>query len=137
MTTEDDFQRQLDTDPSDWQTRVVFADWLEERDDPRAEGYRALGVLRKVPYDAQKMRMVSRCPYWIAGPRKDGFAPACLDADWFDLLDVKGKQGDCAPNWGHDTSATRRSLEDAAATAFAKLPTERRAELLAVSETIR
>ena len=43
VTTEDDFQRALDKNPDDWQTRLVFADWLEERDDPRAEGYRALG----------------------------------------------------------------------------------------------
>lgn len=30
MTTEDDFQAVLDADPSDWQTRLVFADWLQE-----------------------------------------------------------------------------------------------------------
>ena len=49
MTTEDDFQAALDTNPGDWQTRLVFADWLQERDDPRAEGYRALGLLRRAP----------------------------------------------------------------------------------------
>lgn len=30
MTTEDDFQAALDANPDDWQTRLVFADWLEE-----------------------------------------------------------------------------------------------------------
>jgi hypothetical protein len=29
MTTEEDFQRQLDLHPDDHQTRLVFADWLE------------------------------------------------------------------------------------------------------------
>ena len=43
MTTEDDFQAALDANPNDWQTRLVFADWLDERGDVRASGYRALG----------------------------------------------------------------------------------------------
>jgi uncharacterized protein (TIGR02996 family) len=30
MTTEDDFQAALDANPGDWQTRLVFADWLQE-----------------------------------------------------------------------------------------------------------
>src|SRR5262245_54586051 len=47
MTTEDDFQRTLDATPEDWQTRMVFADWLDERGDPRAAGYRALGKLTR------------------------------------------------------------------------------------------
>jgi uncharacterized protein (TIGR02996 family) len=42
VTTEDDFQAKLDADPSDWQTRLVFADWLEENagevDCPRCGG---------------------------------------------------------------------------------------------------
>ena len=46
VTTGDDFQRRLDEHPDDFQTRPVFADWLEERGDPRAEGYRALGRFR-------------------------------------------------------------------------------------------
>ena len=49
MTSEDDFQAALDTSPDDWQTRLVFADWLQERGDPRAEGYRALAVHRRIP----------------------------------------------------------------------------------------
>lgn len=35
MTTEDDFQAALDANPEDWQTRLVFADWLQERGDSR------------------------------------------------------------------------------------------------------
>jgi uncharacterized protein (TIGR02996 family) len=46
VTTEDDFQSALDKNPHDWQTRLVFADWLQEHNDPRAEGYRIMGTLR-------------------------------------------------------------------------------------------
>ena len=35
MTTEDDFQTALDANPEDWQTRLVFADWLEDNGDPQ------------------------------------------------------------------------------------------------------
>jgi uncharacterized protein (TIGR02996 family) len=52
LTTEDDFQNALDANPEDHQTRLVFADWLQERVDPRAEGYRALGRLRVQPHAA-------------------------------------------------------------------------------------
>ena len=50
MTTEDDFRRLIDSNPNDWQNYLVFADWLQERDDPRAVGYRAMGegVLRPI-----------------------------------------------------------------------------------------
>ena len=54
MTTEDDFQVALDTNPGDWRTRLVFPDWLPERSDPRADGYRALGVLRRAPVTTYK-----------------------------------------------------------------------------------
>src|SRR5262249_14717448 len=45
VTTEDEFQQLLDANPEDRQTRLVFADWLQERNDPRAEGGRAIAVL--------------------------------------------------------------------------------------------
>lgn len=44
MTTEDDFQNHLDLNPLDFHTRLVFADWLEERDDPRGPAYREPAV---------------------------------------------------------------------------------------------
>jgi uncharacterized protein (TIGR02996 family) len=46
VTTEEDFQNALDANPKDWQTRLVFADWLQERGDERAEGYPALGLMQ-------------------------------------------------------------------------------------------
>ncbi len=38
MTTEEDFQAALDLHPDDWQTRLVFADWLQDRSDSPADG---------------------------------------------------------------------------------------------------
>lgn len=49
MTDELSFQRTLDADPSLWRVRLTFADWLEERGDPRAAGMRWLGMKRKWP----------------------------------------------------------------------------------------
>ena len=42
------FQKQLDADPTDHLTRLVLADWLEEHDDDRAEGYRALAKIKAI-----------------------------------------------------------------------------------------
>lgn len=49
MTEEDAFQSALDSNPDDATTRLVFADWLDERGDPRASGYRALGRYGRSP----------------------------------------------------------------------------------------
>lgn len=103
MTTEEDFQAALDANPDDWQTRGVFADWLQERDDVRAEGYRALGVCRVVPVHT----------------RVDGWYLTGLDYPNRGWL-----------SQGYDSSRSRRAAEDAAALAFAKLPELRRYELL-------
>lgn len=35
-----DFESQLDDNPADWTLRSIYADWLEEREDPRAESMR-------------------------------------------------------------------------------------------------
>ena len=33
MTTREAFEQQLDANPSDWGTRMIYADWLEENND--------------------------------------------------------------------------------------------------------
>lgn len=124
VTTEDDFQAKLDADPSDWQTRLVFADWLDEHDDPRAEGYRALGVTRRYPAIAGV-----GCLFARTGFVRLARAQHCeLSAHWFGRLPT-GEAGSSRREW--QKWFTRRAAEDAAALAFAKLPAERRAELLA------
>ena len=49
FTTEDQFQKHLDEHITHHMTRLVFADYLEDIGDPRAEGYRVLGKLKKRP----------------------------------------------------------------------------------------
>lgn len=125
MTTEDDFQAALDADPTDWQTRLVFADWLQDRDDPRAEGYRALGVLRLRTGDSPHY------PCWWSHTECAGVPPerryAQLPHYWFDQIAMSAKNTNL---WWLDYT-TRRAAEDAAAFAFLELPAARRAELLA------
>lgn len=136
MTTEDDFQRQLDANPDDFHTRLVFADWLQERGDERAEGYRALGRLRLIAHDGGRgfhygwcccdnphitgslQNPASRSPAW----RK--YKQSGLPVPWFAVMALSGE-------YWIELWRTRREAEDAAALAFAKLPPERRAELLA------
>lgn len=122
MTTEDDFQAKLDAAPDDWQTRLVLADWLSDRSDPRADGYRAMGHHKLRPY----------YDLWFnAGMAK-----------WTRLAEV-GDAADLWSDWykllaGYDTWSrpgtrryrTRREAEDAAALAFSQLPAARRSELL-------
>jgi len=128
MTTEDDFQAALDADPADWQTRLVFADWLEERGDVRAEGYRALGVLRKCP---QRDHATGAWRWLGSGEQSDRHY---LGADWHDALKRLG-WGWCLDGsigWAAvgDSMYHRRTADDEAAIAFSKLSPERRAELL-------
>ena len=131
MTTEEDFQARLDAQPEDWQTRLVFADWLQERGDPRADGYRALG---RGKHHTDSWGGEGHCfwRYTIARGTLDApLRTVALPDDWFDLLPREVKHNERSANWGALQSYTRRAAEDAAALAFAKLPAERRAELLA------
>jgi uncharacterized protein (TIGR02996 family) len=141
MTTEDDFQRALDANPDDWQTRLVLADWLEERGDPRAEGYRALGMMRLKPFPCAprdtKPKQVRRKRHFYGDVSRVGpeygdttdYSACLLPSDW--LAELKSwdvENGAYRWVW---VKGGRRKAEDAATLAFAKLPAERRAELLA------
>lgn len=125
VTTEDDFQRALDENQTDWQTRLVFADWLDERDDPRAEGYRALGALLIYPFGQPD----SDC-WFHDGTYAGGNDRNAIPHDWFSLLPAS----DTMPNanvWPlHAKRKSRREVESIAALAFTMLPAARRAELL-------
>lgn len=122
MTTEDDFQRALDANIEDWQTRLVFADWLEERGDPRAEGYRALGALRLYADLGYHRRFVYQSSgEWTAGGSPDR---SVLPRDWYAPL-MPSRELEL------ENDEARRSAEDKAALAFARLSPQRRAELFA------
>ena len=133
MTTEDDFQKALDRCPEDRQCRLVFADFLDERDDPRAEGYRAIAAL---PKPNCKTTNGDKVPFiWMADSyRIPGSLYAGLPGDWFGQLEGVSRyhDGSRAPaGYRWKNYDTRGDAENAAAFAFAKLPPERRAELLA------
>ena len=132
MTTEDDFQRALDAHPEDWQTQFAFADWLQNRDDPRAAGYRAIAVQQRRPLQGTHLK---RYAYWWCCSLTVGWVSVIhntLPRDWFDLLpSAEGTKvfWPVLTDTGGDKS--RRECEDALALAFAQLPTSRQAELLA------
>jgi uncharacterized protein (TIGR02996 family) len=128
VTTEDDFQKQLDMHPDDFQTKLVFADWLQERGDERAEGYRAMGVRRLYPFTAtQAHGSWKNQTAWMFGKPRSHKCPRAqkLPLDWFEQV----AQTEGSDYWWC-RFLSRRACEDAVARAFAQLPAERRAELL-------
>jgi uncharacterized protein (TIGR02996 family) len=133
VTTEDDFQSALDKNPGDWQTRLVFADWLQEHEDPRAEGYRILGRLRKVgcntvsgTSDVPEWRPHTEMCWFVYDPsfRYGWLTHAELHEDWVAEMGF----GRCTTKWSRDFD-NRRATEDAAARAYARLPAHTRAEI--------
>jgi uncharacterized protein (TIGR02996 family) len=123
VTTEDDLQALLDADPADHLTRLVLADFLQDRDDARAEGYRALGMLKRNPAVEGDDWRWSHSP---AGPTWDFYRPimaTSLTSDWWHkCYDMSGKL--------HSYFPTRRAAEDCAALAFAALSADQKADIL-------
>ena len=126
MTAEDDFQLALDANPHDWQTRLVFADWLQDRDDPRAEAYRALGHLRVHPIRIELMISDGEPGGWEFiwgtdandGARARELYSACfLPAAWYDSL-PELRPDEHTVWWRY--YPTRRAAEEAAVEAFAR-----------------
>lgn len=125
MTTEDDFQRALDRNPEDWQCRLVFADWLQEHADPRADGYRLLGQLRIHPYKLSSRVLKGYTgggwQWWNGNTnlkQHPKLAPHILPKEFIGKIDS---------HW----AKTRRRAEDAAALTFAGFPLQVRTTLLA------
>jgi uncharacterized protein (TIGR02996 family) len=127
VTSEDDFHRALDARPDGGQTRLVFADWLQERGDPRADGYRAIAIQRRRPLDSPQKGKTAW--WWHCHPSAEHHN--VVASDWFTLLpaNVGSKLF-----WPLITETggikSRRECEDALASAFAQLPPERQTELL-------
>lgn len=138
MNSEDDFQFMLDDHPESWQTRLVFADWLQDHGDPRADGYRALGQQRVCPIRIQMQSYDRDKPgEWLfiygnlannSEVARERWGGCFLDRVWFRRL---------GPRHEHDRNTwwryypTRRAAEDTAAIAFARLGKARRTGLLA------
>ncbi len=138
-TTEDDFHRMLDANPEDHHTRLVFADWLQERNDPRAEGYRALGTLQKQPADLRQDGYDDQWSYHNGeGTSRGGLVTQrhALPQTWISQI-VGGEWGKSQPFWAHvgrysggPDPKTRREAEDHAALAFGQLPPEEKERIL-------
>ncbi len=140
---EEGFQAALDANPADHVTRLVLADWLQERGDPRAAGYRALGLNQKWPYRffysddgsvwwafhaGQGRRLVAEFP---SDNRSEPLPDYCaLPEDW---IDVARTQSGWIESSCDRCGPLRRDVENRAALGFNDLPSERRAELLAVA----
>jgi uncharacterized protein (TIGR02996 family) len=128
VTTENDFHNTIDNAPEDWHTRLVFADWLEDRDDPRAAGYRAIAIQQRRPL--QGKHKGTNAWWWhrsFAGNDYYNIVPP----DWFNLLPVDDGNMHFWPVFRVAGGIkSRRECEDALALAFSQLPPERQAELL-------
>jgi uncharacterized protein (TIGR02996 family) len=139
MTAEDDFWELLEENPDDYQTRLIFADWLQDRNDDRAEGMRALGRTRLRPLkcgfsDEGFYYIVGnydRIRSLIAGVRdwdQYSWKECVLPADWFLVCPKTDFWDSGSDHWR--CYQTQRKAETAAALAFTRLPPERRTALL-------
>jgi uncharacterized protein (TIGR02996 family) len=127
MSDEEAFQAELDKHPESSDVRMIFADWLDERDDPRGYGYRIMGKLGIYPKHIEKGARGAGAKWWVF--HNSGYVckgqehmtlPSPLD---YALLTRCGGTGYC--------NDSRRLLEDSVALAFATFTTKRVAELLA------
>lgn len=127
MGDEDAFQAHLDANPDDYTARLVFADWLQDRDDPRAEGYRAMGSMGRSPaplppnsngrwnYGRQSLDVPCRPAGWYRS-----FRMCLLPDDWFAASLWPGFDVQYPPPWRY--YQCRRRADDCVALAFSKLP---------------
>lgn len=142
MQTEDEFQAALDAEPTCSTTRQVFADWLDEKDDIRAEGYRALGVLGLYPSICGTQATFGGMNHPNATERVSdwGWLQAnkdwLLPIEWFNLIPYLAGN-----DWELDTRKiwirrdTRRELEDRVTKVFHLLPEDIRMCLLGLIES--
>ncbi len=137
MTSEDDFHSRIDANVDDWDGRGVLADWLQDHGDPRAEGYRALSVLRRTPHFAPVVKDGSKCPTTGYQIYIGGYQWLCcvmpsfihchfhLPELWFLKIKGLGKSTTHKPLYnvtaGLLPAYSRREVEDAAALAWGKL----------------
>lgn len=138
-TTEEQFQQMLDANPDDHQTRGVLADFLEDKGDPRAAGYRAMHRLQVRPYRTIH-RNDAGAP-WLIGSDKNPdlehnhlpYPNVGFPHDWLQLVNnthpIYGQHRYPEVYWSYHKN--RREAENEAALAFSKLPPERQQEISA------
>lgn len=124
------FRAAIDADPDDMVRRLVFADWLDEHNDPRADGFRALARLGVQPchWSARAFADLSTTEfpeaYWWTSVRgeHDAWVPYMLPDPWYHAV-----KRVCPEQWLAASWLTRREAEDAAALAFVILPPDLKA----------
>jgi uncharacterized protein (TIGR02996 family) len=136
VTSERDFYAAMDAEPDNIDVRGIFADWLEERNDPTAAGWRALWV---GGYRAWWFSGSKNWGFWISEgkiPRYRNISAACIiPDDWFRLV-VESRHArvndlsDILHTPEKNPRYGPRVLLKVLAVAFTKLPPERQAELL-------
>ena len=104
----------------------MFADWLEDRGDPRAAGYRAIAAQRLRPLQGRNRG--AEVWWWHGSPRASrGPFHNVVPADWFARLPPGVGTAQFWPAFSIEgASRTRRGCEDALA-----LAADRQNDLLA------
>lgn len=124
MNDENAFQAALDAHPDDHTTRLVFADWLEEHDDPRAEPYRILGKFQRFPARSQATKDTVVTWSWYL-----------FDPDW---RDSHVYSNGLPPTWSRaignqHVKSTRLEADEEAVRAFLTLePSQRLSAIIAL-----
>jgi uncharacterized protein (TIGR02996 family) len=136
VTSERDFYAAMDAEPENIDIRGIFADWLDERNDPLAAGWRALWV---GGYTAWWLRG-SKCWAFYSDDSPDinigSSARFIIPASWHWLVVTTRHVRRTIPDRGliytpeDNPRYGPRVLLKALAVAFTKLPAERQAELL-------
>ena len=133
MTPEEQaFQAAMDVRPTDWTAYLVFADWLQDRDDPRADGYRALAAMRLEVLDGDAESGFGFTWYNRGHAYSSVFGrEAELPGLWFMMLEGEKRGG----NWyvDFDTNAKAR---DEAALAWSRGLTPLQQELILAKYTV-
>ncbi|MCI0462063.1 MAG: TIGR02996 domain-containing protein [Gemmataceae bacterium] len=115
MNDEDAFLQAIRANPNDEQLRLVYADWLEEQGDPRAEYLRLDAALAAQPYnptasEQEKIRRVQLRDHL-------GMLRQSLNGQWLILVarsDIENcslsSQDDCPRNWDRLSPTSNESI---------------------------
>lgn len=152
LVEEADILAAIRKDPGDQLTRLKYADWLQDRDDPRAEGMRALALLlrtscngysgdvsgttRTIYRPAERWAPELQAAWFRGGPGIYGWF--WLPDDWFDAMCriagqvlTAGRVSLFFPEGNSPDKPAFHQGDDAAALAWPDLSPEVRAEILA------
>ena len=65
------FRKGMDAEPENWQLKLVFADWLEERGSPLAAGYKYMGERKKRPLGKYNQDAARYVYSWFSNNAQD------------------------------------------------------------------